>query len=70
MRVPKYIKKLIYRRAELASKLQDADSQLGAWIDKNEIPLLPEDYRGGVEMYSAPWASARRLIEAIEEKDG
>ena len=50
--------------------MQDADSQLSAWIDKNEIPLLSEDYRGGVEMYSAPWASARRIIEAIEEKDG
>ena len=70
MEIPKYIAKLINRRACLACQLTEVDCALTEWLDKNDITESLElfDYLGGAEMYVNPWESARRIMEAIENK--
>lgn len=70
MKCPKYIKALIYRRAKLATELGDADARLCEWLEKQGIleKLELYDYCTGAEMYVNPWASAQRIMEAIEEE--
>lgn len=65
MWLPKRIEKLIDRRAKLAADLMDADYELSEWIDKHEILVEECDYRTGCEIYTNPYASARRIKEAI-----
>lgn len=70
MKVPKYIRKLIGRRAKLAVDLCTADSDLVNWLEKHDIldNIEPYDHTSGCEMYVNPWASAQRILEAIENK--
>ena len=65
MWLPKRIEKLIDRRARLAADLMNVDYELSNWIDKNKIPVEDFDYRTGVELYTNPYASARRIKEAV-----
>lgn len=65
MWLPKRIEKLIDRRARLAADLMNVDYELSNWIDKNKIPVEDYDYRTGVELYTNPYASARRIKEAV-----
>lgn len=65
MWLPKRIEKLIDRRARLAAELMNADYELSNWIDKHGIPVEDYDYRTGVELYTNPYASARRIKEAV-----
>ena len=65
MWLPKRIEKLIDRRARLAADLMNVDYELSNWIDKNKIPVEEYDYRTGVELYTNPNASARRINEAV-----
>lgn len=65
MWLPKRIEKLIDRRARLAADLMDVDYELSNWIDKHKIPVESYDCRTGVELYTNPYASARRVKEAI-----
>lgn len=70
MRVPKYIRKLIKRRAKLAMDLCDADCTLVDWLEKHDVldDIEDFDHTTGCEMYVNPWASAQRILEAIENK--
>ena len=70
MEAPKYILKLIDRRARLARDLMDADVALCDWLEKHGIleDLEPYDYHTGAEMYVNPFDSARRIVKAIERK--
>ena len=70
MKIPKYIDDLIDKRMKLAESLACVDYKLSEWLDKNEIPVAPEDYRTGVEMYANPYESAERIRQAIEEAGG
>lgn len=68
MKVPKYIEKLIDRRAALADSLNDADCKLGKWLEKNEVDVEECDIYGGCEMYVNPWGAAYRIKQAVENK--
>lgn len=68
MKIPKYIDKLIERRAKLAENLNLADCLLTEFIVKNKIDVAEYDYATGVEMYANPYASAERIREAIRNK--
>lgn len=68
MKIPKYIDKLIERRAKLAEDLNSADHLLTEFIVKNKIDAEEYDYSTGVEMYANPCASAERIREAIRNK--
>lgn len=65
MKCPKYIDKLIDRRARLARELLMTDYTLSEWIDKNGIEVEPEDYFGGCEVYCNPDDCAERIRQAI-----
>ena len=67
MKIPKYIDKLIDRRARLAGALMDVCGELDDWLEKNGIEAEMEDTRGGVEIYVNPYNSARRIRQAIRE---
>ena len=65
---PNYVRDLIDRRARLAAKLSTVDSELCQWLDKKGILETLETYDtcGGAEMYVNPYASAKRIRDAIE----
>ena len=67
MRIPKYIDKLIDRRARLAGELIGVCGELDDWLEKNGIEAEMEDTRGGVEIYVNPYSSAERIRQAIRE---
>jgi len=71
MKIPKYIMRLIERRAKLATELTQASYELDEWLARNDIldSLEEYDYGTGVEIYVKPYDSAQRIIEAIEKKD-
>ena len=68
MKIPKYIEKLINRRANLASQFREVDNKLSKWIEDNGIELDGSDYYGGVESLMNPWDSTRRVEQAIKDK--
>lgn len=68
MEIPKYIEKLINRRANLASQFLEVDNKLSKWIENNGIELDRAYYYGGVESLINPWDSARRVEQAIKDK--
>lgn len=69
MKIPKYIDKLLDRRANLASLLNSVDCEITKWIDKNDIEAESCDYATGCEMYANPYASADRIRKAILDKE-
>ena len=69
MQIPKKVLSLIEKRAKLASKLQEVNFELDEWLDKHQIDVESEDYRGGVELFEDPYGSAERVLEAIAKKD-
>ena len=68
MKIPKYIEKLLDRRAKIGNELLEIDWKITEFINKYEIEAEDYDYCTGVEMYSNPYASARRVKEAIRNK--
>jgi len=68
MQIPKKVLSLIEKRAKLASKLQEVNFELDEWLDKHQIDVESEDYRGGVELFEDPYGSAERVLEAIAKK--
>lgn len=69
MKIPKYINKLLDRRARLAEDLNSVDCMITNWITDNNIDVEEYDYNTGVEMYANPYASADRIREAIKNKE-
>ncbi len=67
MEVPKYIEKIITRRAELAMDLNSADHKLSKWLEKNDIEVEECDISGGCELYVNPYDAAERIREAIRK---
>ena len=67
MRLTKKMERLIDRRSKLASDLMDVCSEIDDFIEKNGLydEIDNEDCFGGVEIYSAPYESGRRVKEAI-----
>lgn len=69
MIIPKHIDELIKRRAAYAQALTATDSELSDWLNKHHIPVSPDDYMTGCEMYINPQAAANRIREAIRNTD-
>lgn len=69
MNIPKYVLDLIIKRKRYAEKAMDNAVSLQDWLDKNEIQIEDEDSAGGYEMFSSPYASSCRVINAILEKE-
>lgn len=65
MKIPKYIKEALNKRAKAACALMDADRLITDFIDRNSIDVDTADYCGGVEQYTAPYESAERIYDAI-----
>ncbi len=68
MEIPKYIDKLIEKRAELAVLLNHADHKLSEWLKKNGVEVEEYDIYGGCEMYVNPRSSADRIRQSIRDK--
>lgn len=68
MKIPKYIEQLLDRRARLAADLNSVDCISTKWIEDNAIVVEDYDYNTGVEMYANPYASVRRIKDAIAKK--
>lgn len=68
MKIPKYIEKLIEKRAGLAVLLNHEDSKLTDWLEKNGVEVEEYDVYGGCEMYANPRSSADRIKQAIRNK--
>ena len=68
MDIPKYIEKLIEKRAGLAELLNCADCKLSEWLEKNGVEVEEYDIRSGCEMYVNPWDSADRIKKTIKNK--
>ncbi|MDE6908270.1 MAG: hypothetical protein K2P21_08945 [Lachnospiraceae bacterium] len=66
--IPKYIEKLINRRAGLAVLLNHADAKLAEWLEKKGVDVEEYDIYGGCEIYANPWGSADRIKQAIRDK--
>lgn len=68
MKIPKYIEKLIEKRARLAVLLNYTDRKLADWLEKNGVGVEGYDIYGGCEMYANPRNSAERIKQAIKDK--
>lgn len=66
MTIPKYIRKMLDRRALLARELNRVDYRLQEWLDKNNITVDDKDKYMGCEMLTDPYGSRHRIIETIE----
>lgn len=66
MKIPNYIENAINQRAMHAERFQHYDYMVSQWVDKNGVDAENCDIYGGVESIVNPWASARRLKEAIK----
>lgn len=69
MKVPKYIKDKLLRRARCASQFTDLDCDIADWLDKNNIEVEEYDICGGCEAYVNPYESIKRILQAIEDKE-
>lgn len=69
MNIPENIEFLLQQRADLSSKLNSIDYRLSNWLDDNNIEVNKNDYKGGKEIYSHPYDSVDRIIEAIKKKE-
>lgn len=69
MKLPKYIDKLLYRRAILARFLLEIDWTITEFLHRNNIEADTADYCGGVEIYVNPEDSAERVRQAIINKE-
>lgn len=65
MRIPKYIDEALIKRRKTAVKLANCDEIVTDFIIKHNIDVDFEDYCGGAEMYSNPYASEQAVREAI-----
>jgi hypothetical protein len=68
MKVPKYIEQALNKRVKGACMVMESDRIITNFIEKYGIVCDFEDYCGGVEIYSNPYDSAERILEAIRQK--
>ncbi|MCI8337968.1 MAG: hypothetical protein HFH62_04670 [Lachnospiraceae bacterium] len=66
MKIPKYVDKLIDRRAKLVALLAHTDRKLSGWLDKNNVDTQEE----ALDMYINPWGTADAVKRAIHRSGG
>lgn len=69
MKIPKYIDKLLEKRAKAALDFTDADSQLVEWLDKNKIKVGSDHISSGACSLLEPYSSIDYIRECISEKE-
>ena len=69
MEVPKHIEAALRRRGRAAFNFWSADNILSEYINKNELPVDPECYGGGMKALMQPRESAEKIRLAILEKE-
>ena len=69
MKIPNYVLDLIVKRRRYGEKDMDNAVSLQDWLDKHGIQIEDEDSVGGYEMFSNPYESAHRVMNAIIEKE-
>ena len=68
MKVPKKIINLLHSRVVHAQRILDVSIEIQEFLDCHGIEVEECDQPSGVEVYVNPEASAKRIIEAIENK--
>jgi hypothetical protein len=68
MNCPKYIKKLLYKRAKAAANFTSYDVDIVEWLEKNNLIDSVEEYdiATGCESICNPYASSERILQVIE----
>lgn len=69
MKIPRHIKNAINRRVRTAIAWNESDYIISLWCRGNGIELNTEDCFGGVEGILNPEESAKRIQEAIKNKN-
>lgn len=67
MKIPKYIDDALRMRTKYACLLDEKCGIVDEWLDKNKIECEGYDTHTGVEIYSNPFDSERRIRECIEK---
>lgn len=67
MKIPRYIDDALRMRTKYACLLDEKCSIVDEWLDKNGIECELCDTHTGVEIYSNPFDSERRIRECIEK---
>ena len=66
MKIHKYIDKLIDRRCRLSQELNNVDSQLSEWCEKNGVDTCTYFLCTGAIIYSEPSNAAWHVREDIQ----
>lgn len=67
MKIPKYIDKLIDKRAASALAFTDYDSQLVKWLGKNGIVVSNDHILAGACSLIEPYGSAKYIKDCIRD---
>lgn len=65
MKIPKYIEKLLERRARAASTFIETDLAIAGWLEKNDILVDSDDILMGACSLGEPYASIDHIRDAI-----
>ena len=68
MKIPKYIDKVLEKRAKAAADFIDADSKIVKWLDKNDIAVSADHILTGACSLCEPYSSIEHIREVILEK--
>lgn len=68
MKIPKYIDKLLEKRAKLAFNFMVVDSQIAEWLEKNQVEVSGDHILSGACSICEPYSSIDIIRQAILEK--
>ena len=69
MEIPKYIDKLLERRARAAETFMNADRKISGWLNKNNIVVSEDDVLTGACSLCEPWSSIDHIRATIQGKE-
>lgn len=67
MKIPKYIDRLLEKRARSADIFRSCDSQIVAWLEKNNIIVDDGDIMTGAISICEPYTSISNIRMCIEK---
>ena len=68
MKIPKYIDKLLDKRAKSAMDFMSSDCQIAEWLEKNGIDVPSDDICTGACALMEPYSSINSIRECILSK--
>ena len=69
MKIPKYIDKMLERRAKSALDFICADNNIRRWLEKNNIEVSPDHILTGACSLLEPYSSIEHIRECIRDKE-